>query len=308
MLYKIKRFLKHCLYPFQFIGAAFILGFFRLFPFKVASEIGGRLARAVGPFLKQSRIARRNLKQAFPEKNEEDFTEIIEKMWENLGRTTAEYMTLRNQNLWSDTSPVEIVNSDLLDQIHHDGKPAIFVLGHIGNWEYATLPALQKGIPITQLYRTLNNPYIAFLASRIHGSITQDLVTKSPEGARKMLQVLREGGNLSMLVDQKLREGVAVPFFGRDAMTPQAPAKLALKFQCPLIPVRVERLSGIQCRLTYYPPLELPTEGSLSDRVYDVTLKMNQTFESWIRERPEQWIWMHNRWPKDAQRTCPKDI
>lgn len=298
MLYKLKRFLKHCLYPFQFLGALLIFGIFRIFPFKTASDIGAWFARTFGPYLKQSRIARRNLETAFPDLSDEETSTIIDDMWDNLGRTTAEYFAIGRQNLWGGGSPLEIVNPEILDELQNDGKPAILFLGHIGNWEYATLPALQKGIRITQLYRTLNNPYIAFLASHLHSSITQDLVTKSPEGAKKMLKVLKEGGNLSMLVDQKLREGIAVPFFGRDAMTPQAPAKLALKFNCPLVPVRVERLSGIRCRLTYYPPLEHPKEGSLNERVYALTLKINQTFESWIRERPAQWIWMHNRWPK----------
>ena len=301
MIYKIKRFFKHCLYPFQFLGMLLLCTFFKIFPFRIASAIGSFLARRVAPFLKQSRIARDNLRQAFPDMSKEEQDCHLNEMWDNLGRTIGEYLSVGSLDLWAPESPLEIVNPEIIDTLKNDGKPAILFLGHIGNWEYATLPALQKGLPITQLYRTLNNPYIAWIVKHVHATVDQDLdlVTKGSDGAKKMLRVLKEGGHLSMLIDQKLREGISVPFFGRDAMTPQAPAKLALKFQCPLVPVRVERLSGIKCRLTYYPPLELPTEGTLSERVYALTLTMNQTLEGWIRERPAQWIWMHNRWPKD---------
>ncbi len=271
---------------------------FKSFPFEATSAFGGWLGRTVGPLLKQSRIARKNLQQAFPGMSEEQQTKVIGDMWENLGRTVGEYPVLTSRKLYGPKSPLEIVNPEIIDHLREDNKPAILFLGHIGNWEYATLPALHKGLAITQLYRTLNNPYVAWIASRIHTGIAEDLVTKGPEGAKKMLKILKQGGHLSMLVDQKLREGIPVPFFGHEAMTPQAPAKLALKFKCPLVPVRVERLKGVKCRVTYYPPLELPEEGTLSERVYALTLKINQTLEGWIREHPAQWIWMHNRWPK----------
>lgn len=288
---------RYIFYPLQFLGAAPIVGIFWILPFPAASWVGGTLARLIGPHLGVSNVARRNLTQAFPDWEATQIERTVVGMWENLGRTIGEYPALRHMDLWGKDSPVEIVNADLIDQLRDDGKPALLFLAHLGNWEYATLPALQRGLPITQLYRTLNNPYIAWLIGRVHNLIAQDLVTKGSSGARKMIQVMKNAGHLSMLIDQKLREGIPVPFFGRPAMTPQALANLAIKFDCPIIPIRVERLKGVRCRVTYYPPLEIPQDGLGTARVYDIMSTVNALLETWIRERPEQWIWVHNRWP-----------
>lgn len=288
---------RYIFYPLQFLGAAPVVGIFWILPFPAASWVGGTLARLIGPHLSVSNVARRNLTHAFPDWDAAQIEHTVVGMWENLGRTIGEYPALRHMDLWGKNSPVEIVNGDLIDQLRDDGKPALLFLAHLGNWEYATLPALQRGLPITQLYRTLNNPYIAWLIGRVHNLIAQDLVTKGSSGARKMIQVMKNAGHLSMLVDQKLREGIPVPFFGRPAMTPQALANLALKFDCPIIPIRVERLGGVRCRVTYYPPLEIPQDSLGTARVYDTMKAVNALLETWIRERPEQWIWVHNRWP-----------
>jgi Kdo2-lipid IVA lauroyltransferase/acyltransferase len=288
---------RYIFYPLQFLGAAPVVGIFWILPFPAASWVGGTLARLIGPHLSVSNVARRNLTQAFPDWEATQIERTVVGMWENLGRTIGEYPALRHMDLWGKDSPVEIVNADLIDQLRDDGKPALLFLAHLGNWEYATLPALQRGLPITQLYRTLNNPYIAWLIGRVHNLIAQDLVTKGSSGARKMIQVMKNAGHLSMLIDQKLREGIPVPFFGRPAMTPQALANLAIKFDCPIIPIRVERLKGVRCRVTYYPPLEIPQDGLGTARVYDIMSTVNALLETWIRERPEQWIWVHNRWP-----------
>ena len=295
----MSRFFKHTvLYPLQFLGAAFVVGLFWILPFRAASKVGGTLARTIGPLLGVSRTARRNLMAAFPDWDETSIEETVKGMWENLGRTIGEYPALRNMDMWDDKSPVEICGQEVLEALIKDGKPGILFLGHLANWEYATLPAVQKGLPVTQLYRTLNNPYIARMIDAVHAKIAQDTVTKGANGARKMLRVMKDGGHLSMLVDQKLREGIPVPFFGREAMTPQALANLALKFDCPVVPVRVERISGVNCRVTYYPPLSLETMRQEKDPVLAIMTQVNDLLESWIRERPAQWIWVHNRWPK----------
>lgn len=294
----LKNLIKRVIfYPFQFVGAALMTTIFFLLPLPVASLVGGRLTRAVGPLLKVSRIATKNLTKAFPDWPPHQIEATVKGMWENLGRTIGEYPSLRKLSLFSPTSPVEVVGQDIIEALKTDGKPALLFLGHLANWEYATLPALQLGLPISQVFRPLNNPLIAWFIEKVHGRIAQDVVTKGPQGARKMLGLMKNGGNLSMLVDQKLREGILVPFFGRPAKTPQALANLALKFDCPIVPVRVERLHDIHCRVTYYPPLEIPQEGTAQEKVYAIMKTVNATLEAWIRERPEQWLWVHNRWP-----------
>jgi KDO2-lipid IV(A) lauroyltransferase len=290
---------KHFCYLLECLGMFILYALIRPLPFKWASAVGGKVARLIGPLLAVSNNARRNLKLTFPEITSDEAEEIIAGMWENLGRTMSEYTHLRCKDLWAENSPVEIVNAEIIDQLRDDGKPALLFLGHIANWEYATMGALQRGLKIAQLYRVLNNPYIAWFIGRVHSHITQELVTKGSQGAKQILSVLKRGDHVSMLIDQKLNEGIAVPFLGRDAMTAPALAKLALKFQCPVVPVRVERLKGIHCRVTYYPPLPLPTEGSSDEQVYQLMLAVNNTLSDWIRERPQDWMWVHNRWPRE---------
>ena len=100
------------------------------------------------------------------------------------------------------------------------------------------------------------------------------------------------------MVDQKLNTGIAVPFFGRPAMTAPMPAQLALRFKCPLVPIRFERLPGVRYRVTFCEPLELPDSGDKDADALALMTEINQILESWIRERPEQWFWVHRRWPK----------
>jgi Kdo2-lipid IVA lauroyltransferase/acyltransferase len=109
--------------------------------------------------------------------------------------------------------------------------------------------------------------------------------------------VLRQGDHLTMLADQKLNDGVPVPFFGRDAMTAPALALLARRFDCDLLPARVERLKGARFRLTVFPPLGLPRSGNAHADVAALLGEVNRTLEGWIRDRPEQWFWLHRRWP-----------
>ena len=100
-----------------------------------------------------------------------------------------------------------------------------------------------------------------------------------------------------MLVDQKMNDGIAVPFFGRDAMTAPAIAELSMRYKCPIIPVRVERTKGAYFKVTVYPPLNNDTHTDKNTDSKIIMTKINELLESWIEERPEQWLWIHKRWP-----------
>jgi KDO2-lipid IV(A) lauroyltransferase len=123
------------------------------------------------------------------------------------------------------------------------------------------------------------------------------LIPKGPAGARLLLRSLKGGKHLGMVVDQKMNDGIAIPFFGRDAMTAPALAELALRFDCPVVPVRVERLEGARFRITIDPPLDLDVTGERRADITAAMVKVNALIESWVREHPEQWLWLHNRWP-----------
>ncbi len=124
-----------------------------------------------------------------------------------------------------------------------------------------------------------------------------ELIAKGPQGARRLLSLLKDGGHLGILVDQKMNDGIAAPFFGRDAMTAPALAQFALKFQCPVVPVQAVRMDGAHFRVIHHPPLEITPTGDTRADAAAIMERVNEMLESWIREHPEQWLWVHNRWP-----------
>jgi KDO2-lipid IV(A) lauroyltransferase len=101
-----------------------------------------------------------------------------------------------------------------------------------------------------------------------------------------------------VLVDQKMNDGIPVPFFGRPAMTAPAVAQLALRFDCAIIPARVERLKGARFRLTAFPPIEIAKTGNRQADTLAIMTRINAVVEGWIRERPDLWFWLHRRWPE----------
>jgi KDO2-lipid IV(A) lauroyltransferase len=270
----------------------------RLLPLDWASALGGALGSWIGPRLGISRRARTNLRDAMPELGLAESEAIICGMWDNLGRVAFEYPHLRRIKVFAPGGRVEVRGIEHLDRAIAAKRSVIMFSGHLGNWEIAALAGGQYGIDIAQIYRAANNPIVDRLVARLRGA-QGELIPKGTVASRRAVAALRRGGHLSLLVDQKLNDGIPVPFFGRDAMTAPALAVLALRFDCAVLPVRVERLVGARFRLTVYPPLPLPLPRS-GDRDTDAAalmLEVNRTLETWIRERPEQWFWLHRRWP-----------
>lgn len=261
-----------------------------------ASALGGWVGRTIGPRLRVTRRAYANLRRAFPDWPQSRLDETVGGMWENLGRTAGEYSQVDRFD-YGPGRRVEIEGLEHLRVLGEDGEPGIFFSAHLGNWELAGLTAARHEVPITLIYRAANNPFVDWVFSRgrqIDGITT---IAKGASGARQALSVLKRGGHLGMLVDQKLNDGIAVPFFGRPAMTAPALAVLALKFACPVLPARVTRLDGARFRITFEPPLALPRSGDHKADVLQVMTQVNATIERWVRERPEQWLWVHRRWP-----------
>jgi KDO2-lipid IV(A) lauroyltransferase len=276
--------------------AAFAGGVLRLMPLDWASALGGALARWIGPRLGVTKRARANLREALPELGEAARDAVIRGMWDNLGRVTFEYPHLRRIEVFAPGGRVETRGLEHLDRAIAAKRSVIMFSGHLGNWEIAALAGGQYGIDVAQIYRAANNPIIDRMVARLRGN-QGELIPKGAVASRRAVAALRRRGHLSLLADQKLNDGIPVPFFGRDAMTAPALAVLALRFDCDVLPVRVERLQGARFRLTVYPSLAMPRSGDRDADVAALMLDVNRTLEAWIRERPEQWFWLHRRWP-----------
>jgi KDO2-lipid IV(A) lauroyltransferase len=269
----------------------------RLIPLQTASAIGGGIARAIGPHIGVTRRARKNLQRAFPEKPPEEIERIIREVWDNLGRVVAEYPHLSRIKAFTPDAVIEVRGTEIVEAARARGRPIIFFAGHLGNWEVSAIAAKAFGVPLHLIYRPANNPAVEQIYREGRGDIAAGLIPKGAEGARQAVRVLREGQQLGILIDQKMNDGIPVPFFGRDAMTAPALARLAFKFDCTVLPTQVERLDGARFRLTVHPPLPLEQTGDLQRDTLQLMTRANAMLESWIRQRPGQWLWLHRRWP-----------
>lgn len=290
---------RRAVYALQAAALRAMLAGLRRLPLETASAIGGAVGRTVGPWTRADRVARANLRAAFPEMDRAELERVMRGIWDNLGRVAGEWAQV---DLIDTTDPARVVvaGEEHITAAREAGEPFILFSAHMANWELASVCAAQRGVPLANIYRAAGNPYTERLIREVRGRFCAELLRKGREGARGAIRVLRENRPLGMLIDQKLNEGLAIPFFGRPAMTATAPAELALRFRCRVLPVRLERLSGARFRVTVEPPLPLPDSGDHAADTETLLTDMTARVEAWVRERPEQWFWVHRRWPRES--------
>jgi len=270
-------------------------GVFWLLPVDVASWAGEKFSRPLSWILhKKHKVALYNLHKCFPDKSDAECKKIARGMWKNLGRIMGELPHMKKMG----KTRIEVVGQQYVDQIKNDGKGGFMISGHIGNWELCTSVIVQMGLPLNLVYRMANNPWVEKTIYQRRKGKGLCLIPKGPAGARQMIELLRKGEHIGMLCDQKLREGIDVPFFGFPTKTAPAVASLALRFNLPIFPARAERLHGAHYRCTFFPPLTLPHTGNNQQDVLTVMTQINQMLEQWIKDTPEQWLWIHHRWDK----------
>ena len=282
------------------LGVRALFALVGLIPRVVASAIGGAIGRSIGPRLAITRRARRHLARAIPELSAAQQDQVLRDMWDNLGRVAFEYPHIARIRVYEAGSPVEIIGAEHLDAAVAKGKPVILFSGHLANWEIGALAVVQRGLHLLQIYRAANNPVVEAMMVDFRKSIGVEAVPKGAKGGRRSATVVKAGGVMGMLVDQKMNDGIPVPFFGRDAWTAPALAKLALRYDAVVIPWRVERLPRSTFRLRVYPAMDLAQTGDAASDIVGAMIQVNARLESWIRDTPGQWFWLHRRWPNDT--------
>ena len=279
------------------VGAALMFGVFRLLPLDAASAVGGWLGRLIGSRLGVTKRAQINLRRALPELSTERVAHIERGMWDNLGRVAAEYAHLGKFRAYEPGGRIEMVGAEIIRRCGAAGARAIFFSGHFGNWEVAPLAMTQAGLRVATIYRAANNPIIDGIVTHARSVVGSELVPKGTVAARSALAALQQGRHIAMLVDQKMNDGIPVPFFGRDAMTAPALARLTLRFGCAVVPVRVDRLPRARFRITAETPIDYQRTGDTARDTLALMTQVNQVLERWIRDKPDHWFWLHRRWP-----------
>jgi len=286
------------------IGAATVgmLRTTRYFDPAKTSDFFARVTKLIGPRLREHRIGRANLTAAFPEKSPEEIEQILMGVWDNLGRVGAEFAHM--DHVWDydrahpENSRIELPprTVELYDQIRDDGKPALIFTAHLANWELPAIAAVAHGLDAAILYR---RPNIA-AADRIIQEMRQvnmgTLIPAGRDAPLRLAQALQDGKHVAMLVDQYLTGGVEVTFFGRKTRANPMLARLLRQVDCPIHGVRVIRKPGgrFAAELTEeVKPVRGP-DGKID--VQGTTQAITNVVEGWVREHPEQWLWLHRRW------------
>jgi KDO2-lipid IV(A) lauroyltransferase len=270
-----------------------------------AAAFGARLGRCVGPWLHWHRRLRDNLAIALPHGTADQVETCARAVWGSFGATLAEYAHFETIAYRAFDQHVEVVLHPGVEACRSRGQPFIFVTAHLGNWEILAATARHLGLPLTGVYSRQANPMADWLLQRRRRNLGCRLVA-TDGGLRPLLEELRAGRSIGLLVDVRVESGDDVPFCGQPTTTTLVPARLALRFGCPLVPVRVERLRPAQFRVTAYDPV-VPDDTVAPDlQARRMMARINALFESWIVARPHEWQCFQNRWPESTRRQALK--
>ena len=272
----------------------------RLIPLRYAAGIFERFARWLGPKIWRHKVVMDNLAIAFPEKSIEEREKLASDSWAQMARTLLEYIYLDELfNLeveMEESETIEIVNGEAFQKLRDDGLPAILFTGHIANFELLPMVSAKFGLHILSMYRRPNNKYAASQVEESRKEFDKNLVASGAGASFHLMSALERGEHVGLLVDQKFRRGINIPFFGKDAKTNPLLAKLARRYDCPVHGARTVRLPDGRFRLEITDELVLPRDKNGDVDIRGTTELVTNVIEGWVREYPEQWLWMHRRW------------
>ena len=288
---KLKKFLiRYVSWPVEAIFLLFALVFLRIIPIDIASTITGWLGSKIGPFTSWHRRAKSNLLLAMPELTKKQHCEILSAMWWNLGRNIGEF-----SHTYGLMNSPERVQIEGLEKIAKCEKGCIIIGAHQANWEVipTVLKRLQRKSGI--VYRPLNNPLANYLVQKRQKYLNAEFFLKGRKAATGMLSTVEANGIIALLIDQQLREGRMIPFFGVPAKTPIAHIKIAAKLQIKIFPLETIRKKGAYFKMIIHEPIMIKKSAS-DEEIFVVAKDINRLFESWIKKHPDQWLWPHRRW------------
>tara|TARA_B100000029_G_scaffold321559_1_gene313979 strand:- start:991 stop:1866 length:876 start_codon:yes stop_codon:yes gene_type:complete len=285
-------------YFFEFISIISLFSIFKLMGLRNASNLGGLLGKLFGPLFRSKKIIKQNIKIGLGEIDDKSQNEIINSMWSNIGRTLAEYVFLKDFKYnRTNFDHMKINGVNYLDKIKKNNETVIFYSAHFANFELMAMELDKFGIKCAAIYRPLNNfflnPLMEYLRMKY---ICPNQIPKGRMGMREIISKVKDGYSIALMVDQRVSEGPRALFFNKPAHTTTIPAQLALKYDCKLVAISLERKEGPNFEMTIHEPYKIEKTGNDEEDTKNITLKINQIIEKMIIQNPKQWIWSHNRW------------
>jgi KDO2-lipid IV(A) lauroyltransferase len=270
-------------------------------PIKTAN-LFGRIAGLIGPLTREQRIGRANLTAAFPEKSPEEIESILAGVWDNLGRLGAEFAHL--DHVWEhdpahpENSRIEIEprTHELFAQLRLDGKPALIFASHLGNWELPAVAAVAHGLDAAILFRRPNSASANRIIEELRAVKMGTLIPAGRDAPLRLADALQKGQHVAILADQYFTNGVEVTFFGRKTKANPTLARLLRQIECPIHGVRIIRLPGHRFRAELSEEVKPVRDAAGQIDIQGTMQAVTSVIEGWIREYPDQWLWLHRRW------------
>ena len=286
--------MKRLIYLIEFILIQLLFLLFSIIGYKNSSNLGYFIGKYIGPFFRSKSSIKNNLKQA-KIKNENNYDLIANTVLGNYGRIFSEYIFMkdfRNEKL---QKYITINGMNILNDIIKEQKRVVFVSGHFNNFELMAMQLDKYGINLTALYRPLNNMFLNKTMEKIRTKfICQKQIKKGRSGMRELVKNFKVGSSIALMIDQRVREGINVPFFNKPCSTTSIPAQIVKKYDCEIVPIYIERKKGYHFEMTILQPMIFDKNSS----VEMITTRLNETLEQMILKNVDQWIWTHNRWQK----------
>tara|TARA_B100001057_G_scaffold61061_1_gene54357 strand:+ start:580 stop:1440 length:861 start_codon:yes stop_codon:yes gene_type:complete len=285
--------MKKIKYFFEFIFIGVLLLIFKIIGYRSASNLGALIGALVGPAFRSRNKISSNIKNALPEIEEKKIDLIIKDMWANYGRILADYVSIKNFRDSKLNNYLEVEGSEIFDEIKRNNEQVVFISGHFNNFELMAMEIEKSGIDVAAIYRPLNNIFLNTIIEKIRKEyICKYQIKKGMSGAREIIKLYKNGFSIALMIDQRVREGIKLNFFGKPASTTTIPAQLVKKFGCKIVPIYIERIDKFYYKIKISRPIDFDKNQSIEN----ISLVLNEELEKMILKRPGQWIWSHDRW------------
>ncbi|HVT01941.1 MAG TPA: lysophospholipid acyltransferase family protein [Thermoanaerobaculia bacterium] len=272
----------------------------RRLPLSLGRGAGSSLGLLAHAVVRRERAkALRNIAVAFPEKTDRERRRIIRDTFIHLGRSLFEICWLPNLNAPRMSRSTTFEGLENMKAAVAEKRGVVLFTGHCGNWEWMAAAIALSGFDMNVIARELYDPRINDFVVKSRAQFgVRSIGRGSSASAREILQTLKGGSILGVLIDQNIKaEGAEVPFFGKPAFTPTGPAKLAIRAGAVAIAGFIERQGDRQIVR-----FESPVITSRSDDAVALTTQMTSAIENHIRRVPSQWVWMHDRWKNRSRK------
>ena len=287
--------MKTIKYFIEFLFIKLFFFIFKIIGYKNASNLGAKIGSIFGPLVRSKSLIKKNIQNSLPNFGDKEIEILTKKMWENYGRIFSEYMYIKKFRIKELEKYLNINGTTILDKIKKDKKPVVFISGHFNNFELMAMQLELYGIELATVYRPLNNFFLNQTMEDLRKNyICKNQIKKGRSGTRQILENLKQGNSIALMIDQRVTEGIKINFFGDLASTTTIPAQIIKKYMCDLVPIYIERNRKYYFKMYVSQPIVINIEKSQEE----ISKHLNTILEKMILKNPDQWIWTHNRWKK----------